>query len=601
MYHKFFDLKEPAFSIAVNPRFLYMSKQHREALIHLLFGVKGGGFVCLTGEVGTGKTTIIQRLIKRLPENTDIAIVLNPMADAADMLYTICDELKVDYQNALTNAQALNGGRRESLKPVYDALNAFLLKNHRDGRNTVLLIDEAQLLNPESLEQVRLLTNLETTTKKLLQIILVGQPELNALLAEPQLRQLSQRITARFHLRALNYEATEAYIQHRWTVAGGDLRKLPFVPNAIKAIHSMSEGIPRKINLLCERALIGAYAHNQVVITHEILKLARKEVLGDPDGLPKKKVLSTSAPLTASSHFNPWIAGLIALCVSLLILVAFLIFKTKPDPVSAAVSTKPSATQQPLASTNSNSRSKSPAVSSTNVATTNAIADSQRASNILPTDAADPNIRADMFFQSRQDAFRALTQYLGFGDSADTICDDALYPTVACERGTVSSWQQLLAFNRPALLTLVTPDKFLYYTVLISVDGDDGLFVTQTVQSERYAAGSIADKAIRMPLSTIGNQWNGEYAFTWRRPPGFSKSISAGQSSPAVAWIAKQFALLDNQEQVLATSRYNQKLEQRIKIFQREHNLTPDGIVGELTLLKLNAVLEYDQTLTGSP
>ena len=577
MYHKFFDLREPAFSIAVNPRFLYMSKQHREALIHLLFGVKGGGFVCLTGEVGTGKTTIIQRLIKRLPENTDIAIVLNPMADAADMLYTICDELKVDYQSSLEAANKQSGGRPESLKPVYDALNAFLLKNHRDGRNTVLLIDEAQLLNAEALEQVRLLTNLETTTKKLLQIILVGQPELNSLLAEPRLRQLAQRITARFHLRALNYEETEAYIHHRWTVAGGDLRKLPFVPNAIKTIHQMSEGIPRKINLLCERSLIGAYAHNQVVITPEILKLARKEVLGDPEGLPKKRALISPTNPSSQNNYKNWLIGLAACCGVLFISLLAVLFttndKNSSEP-SLAIEQK-SATETVL---------NSALASSTRTDKSTAIKTS------IPEQADNANI----YFQSRGDSFEALTEHSGYGDIAETICDDNLFPTVSCSTGTANSWQELLDYNRPALLTFITADKFLYYATLIGVKNDLGIFINANEPSNENSA------PVMIPLRELGGTWSGEYSFIWSRPPGFSGSISQGQASPTISWIAKQFALLDNQSQVLAKDRYNEKLKKRIMLFQQEHGLTPDGIVGEMTLLKLNEVVGQDKTLNWS-
>src|SRR5690606_1979704 len=252
MYHDFFGLKEQAFSIAVNPRYLYMSDQHREALAHLLYGIQIGGFVLLTGEVGTGKTTIIRSLLEQLPEQTDIAMVFNPMANVPEMLGMILDELRVQYEKSQT-----------SVKYLTDVLHHFLLDNHARGRNTVLLIDEAQLLSADALEQIRLLTNLETNTQKLLQIILVGQPELNTLLSRPRLRQLAQRITARFHLSPLNLAETRAYIAHRLQVAGLNGEKNPFTPGIVKKIHRFSGGIPRRINILCERILIGLYGHNQ--------------------------------------------------------------------------------------------------------------------------------------------------------------------------------------------------------------------------------------------------------------------------------------------------------------------------------------------------
>lgn len=226
MYQTYFGLKEHAFTIAVDPRYLYMSRQHQEALAHLLYGVQGGGFVLLSGEVGTGKTTIIKRLLEQLPENTDIAIILNPMSNVVELLTTICEEFQLSYI-----------GDEQGVKTLTDTLHHFLLTNHSQGRNTVLLVDESQLLAPEVLEQLRLLTNLETNAKKLLQIVLVGQPELNTLLSQPRLRQLSQRITARFHLKPLSLEETHAYIHHRLDVAGMPSDRNPFTPRAIKRIH----------------------------------------------------------------------------------------------------------------------------------------------------------------------------------------------------------------------------------------------------------------------------------------------------------------------------------------------------------------------------
>ncbi|HEY7885314.1 MAG TPA: AAA family ATPase, partial [Cellvibrionaceae bacterium] len=272
MYHQYFGLSESAFSIAVNPRYLYMSGQHKEALAHLLYGVQGGGFVLLTGEVGTGKTTIIRSLLEQLPEQTDIAMVFNPMASVPEILGMICDELQVEYDKG-----------QSSVKYLTDRLHSFLLNNHARGRNTVLLIDEAQLLSAEVLEQVRLLTNLETNTQKLLQIILVGQPELNTLLSQPRLRQLAQRITARFHLSPLGLAETRAYIAHRLQVAGLNAEKNPFTPAIVKKIHSFSGGIPRRINILCERILIGLYGHNQHLANNKIFTLAKKEVVGNLD------------------------------------------------------------------------------------------------------------------------------------------------------------------------------------------------------------------------------------------------------------------------------------------------------------------------------
>ena len=255
MYYRYFGLQEAPFSIAPNPQYLFMSAQHRDALAHLLYGVgAGGGFILLTGEVGTGKTTVTRCLLEQVPDNTDIAIILNPALDAIELLASVCDELGIEQGDAQ---------HPPSLKTLTDKLHHYLLESHARGRNTVLLIDEAQQLKTDVLEQIRLLTNLETNTKKLLQIILVGQPELTALLARNELRQLNQRITARYQIKPLSLEETQAYIQHRLQVAGLPANQNLFTNKIIKGIHQKTDGLPRLINVLCDRILLGTYGQNK--------------------------------------------------------------------------------------------------------------------------------------------------------------------------------------------------------------------------------------------------------------------------------------------------------------------------------------------------
>ncbi|HEY9150185.1 MAG TPA: AAA family ATPase, partial [Gammaproteobacteria bacterium] len=270
MYEKHFHLDERPFSIAPDPRFLFMSARHREALAHLLYGVgEGGGFVQLTGEVGTGKTTLCRALLEQLPDNVDVALILNPKVTALELIATLCDELRVPYPAGT-----------DSIKTLTDALNRYLLQAHAAGRRTVLLIDEAQNLSPEVLEQVRLLTNLETQREKLLQVILIGQPELRDLLARDDLRQLAQRITARYHLEPMNRTETEAYVLHRLQVGGasGSL----FGRGAFDALQRLSGGVPRLINVLADRALLGAYVENRAQVTTPVLRRAAREVLPAP-------------------------------------------------------------------------------------------------------------------------------------------------------------------------------------------------------------------------------------------------------------------------------------------------------------------------------
>ena len=270
MYKAFFGLSESPFSISPNPKYLYMSERHTEALTHLNYGLReGGGFVLLTGEVGTGKTTVSRSLRQQLPENTDLALVLNPTLTERELLAVTCDEFGVSYP-----ADA-------GLKELGDALRAFLIANHAAGRRSLLLIDEAQHLSAEVLEQLRLLTNLETDDAKLLQVVLIGQPELQALLRQPLLRQLAQRITARYHLLPLSREDVDAYVRFRMQVAG--CVQPVFSASAIRALHRLSGGIPRLINLIAERALLGAFAANEHKINDKLVIQAAYDALGVED------------------------------------------------------------------------------------------------------------------------------------------------------------------------------------------------------------------------------------------------------------------------------------------------------------------------------
>ena len=272
LYQNYFGIGEDPFAITPNPRYLFLSQRHQEALAHLLFGVRqGSGFVLLTGEVGTGKTTLCRSLVERVPGTVDLALILNPRQSPGELLASICDELGVAYP-------AGTG----SLKVLVDALNAHLLASHVQGRQTVVIIDEAQNLAPEVLEQIRLLTNLETADEKLLQIILVGQPELRDLLGRRELRQLAQRITARYHLGPLSAAETVAYVNHRLKVAG--VRQRLFSNAAMRAVCRRSGGVPRLVNIICQRALLGAYAEQKELVTAHMVKRAAREAMGAPAG-----------------------------------------------------------------------------------------------------------------------------------------------------------------------------------------------------------------------------------------------------------------------------------------------------------------------------
>ncbi|QEY13672.1 ExeA family protein [Cellvibrio sp. KY-YJ-3] len=541
MYHEFFGLKEPAFSIAVNPRYLFMSDQHREALAHLLYGIQNGGFVMLTGEVGTGKTTIIRCLLEQLPENTDIAIILNPTANAPELLCTICDELGVSYiSDELT------------VKNLTDALNEFLLDNHRKGRKTVLLIDEAQLLKVPVLEQIRLLTNLETTTEKLLQIMLVGQPELKKLLARPALRQLSQRITARFHLEALTPAETKAYIHHRLKVAGLPDHQRPFSDAIIKKIHEFSGGIPRLINVLCERLLLGAYAQNQHNIDKQIFASAAKEVAGTATHQEEKVAAARTS----------WHALLVAVVAAVMVAVWFLL----PDELSTG-----SAPLANAGAVNGSTQSSSLFASSSSAASASVV-----------------NEQSPLIAMATRDLVAAqlvLFDHLSLavGDSTNP-CLASVAVNYSCEKVRLASWDELKDINRPGLMTLATSDKKWVYLLLAGLSENYVLIIENGV--ERI-----------IPWRDIAPLWTGDFYYVWSRPQGFEKSLQLGDKNDLVTWVAEQFAQLDQQPAPLTRQFYTEKLKKRVELFQRTQNILPDGVIGAQTLRRLNEVLGVDKPL----
>ena len=270
MYLQFFDLNEAPFSITPDPAFVYLSAAHRDALAHLLYGVGqggAGGFVQLTGEVGTGKTTICRAFMEQIPQQVDLALILNPALTVVELLQAICQEFHIPQVQDETSRMVL-----------VDKLNRYLLEAHANGRRPVLMIDEAQNLSPDVLEQLRLLTNLETSKQKLLQIFLIGQPELQEMLQRQELRQLAQRITARYHLTPLSETETADYIRHRLAVA--EVERPLFSRSALRQIHKLSGGVPRLINMLCDRALLGAFATHRQTVDASIVRKAAAELQG---------------------------------------------------------------------------------------------------------------------------------------------------------------------------------------------------------------------------------------------------------------------------------------------------------------------------------
>lgn len=542
MYHQYFGLSEPAFAIAVNPKYLYMSRQHKEAIAHLIYGIQGGGFVLLSGEVGTGKTTIIRQVLNQLPENTEIAFVLNPMAETQALLASICEELHINHVDD-----------NSSIKYMMGALQQHLLNNFSEGKRTVLIIDEAQLLSAEVLEQIRLLTNLETETEKLLQIILVGQPEINDILAQPRLRQLSQRITARFHLTPLSAGETKHYIDHRLQVAGLKEGQRIFPNHIVKRVHQFSGGVPRLINILCERMLVGAYGHNCFQVNTKIYQLALNEIKG---------VKSS----TKSKRFAPYIiAGSIVLCVAL----AGTFFYSKTpfnDKKIHAYQDQATVTQE----------------ANNQVETRSSI-------EVDATIKNESDIETPLLFSLKSRATLALFRYYNVSLSDETFpCWQTDFHGLSCKKESLDTWQAFEKLNRPAILTIITEEKNLTYALVIG-STDDALFLID----------ELGDLHIQNK-DALGKQWNGELIYLWRSPEGLDRPLVEGMQSPVVEWVAKQFSILDGQDRPITREIFSAALKTRVQIFQANNGLENDGVIGERTIMKLNEKLGLSPMLIHS-
>jgi general secretion pathway protein A len=563
IYNDYFGLKESPFSIAPNPQYLYMSDRHRDALAHLTYGIQGdGAFILLTGEVGTGKTTVCRCLLDQIPKKVDTAFILNPKLTASELLAAACDDLKIKYP------------KTASIKVLTDRINAYLLKAHSNDRKTVLIIDEAQNLSIEVLEQLRLLTNLETHQRKLLQIILLGQPELLTILAKPELRQLSQRITARFHLDALNRNEIASYIKHRLVVAGA---KGTFFPDsAINRIYKISSGIPRVINLICDRSLLGTYSEGEIQVSPSIVKKAAREILGP----------------TPPFKIN-WRYTAIASSVALIIAVLALIYSQAVEQPAPLANNQPSHSppMQPPVIREQVMTESQPMIT-TSVPTTNtsipaaelAVAPKLQEQaypeeTVLPEPAE--NSLEELFGHENPDtALNDLLSIWGVGFTGNAIASCRTAETIGlfCY-SSITSLNEINDFNRPVVVQF----KDRWFT-LTSLNND----------SASLEAGS---QTYQIPIFEFINSWNGNFTLLWRAPPAYKGPLSRGDRGPAIDWLVNRLALINAEPLVLSAGYiFDGELETKVKQFQLSTGLTPDGIAGVKTWLKIN-----DEDDSGTP
>jgi len=528
MYLTFFGLNEKPFSITPDPRYLYLSERHAEALAHLLYGVnEAGGFVQLTGEVGTGKTTIVRSLLAQTPKDAEIALILNPNMTAAEFLLTICEELSIHVPDSALG----------SLKDLVDILNQYLLQAHAVGHRVVVVVDEAQNLSPEVLEQVRLLTNLETNTQKLLQIILIGQPELRELLARNELRQLAQRITGRCHLNPLSREETAAYVRHRLRVAGATTDI--FAPAALAAVFRFSQGVPRVINVICDRALLGAYSLDRHRVTPALVRSAAAEVFGrrfTPRWLPWAATAAVAVVLTlltaALWSFHPWNA--------------------RPHARAAALPARDGGAAVPV---------------STTLATHSPNA---RLAELLTQHAADTDTDS---------AFGKLFSLWGAKYQANGTdpCTQATAQGLACiaERG---SFGQLRLYNHPAILLLNDGGGTSHQVVLTALDDE---------QAHLDLGGARG-----VGIGELSRYWLGDFVMLWRPASSPVKTLSTGMRGPQVQWLRQSLERLHGvHSDAPVSDLFDAELVRAVREFQRQHQLAVDGIAGVQTQITLSAAV----------
>lgn len=554
MYASHFGLTQDPFSIAPDPRFLYMSERHREALAHLLYGVTGsndagaggGGFVLLTGDIGTGKTTVCRCFLEQTPANCHVAYIFNPRLTVAELLRAICDEFHLDVPPT--------GTGEPSAKTFTDTLNTFLLRAHAQGEACVLVIDEAQNLSAEVLEQLRLLTNLETNERKLLQIVLIGQPELRDMLGQPELEQLSQRVVARYHLGPLTADETRQYIGHRLTVAGHH-GPLPFDARALARIHQLTRGVPRRINLLCGRALLGAWAQERTLVDRTTVDQAASEVFGTGETAGAR-----SAGLSARLR-DP--GRSLALGAAALAGVALTLLMNAYFGKNATV--RPSA----VASTTTMTASPAPAAPHQVLAIDDAWLRN------LPGDSSP--VWHELLLRWEPQATTA------------PPCTDKPTGSLRCWTNSRLTLPELRELGRPGILTLRLDNGEEVFTLLVGMDTTSALL--------RHAA-----QTRHIPLDALSRLWTGNFGTFWRPPPGDVDALLQGRAGPALDWLGQQLAKLDGiPPPTSPLPDLTPALRARLQVFQRAHGLRPDGLPGPLTLMQLRRATVNDAPRLADP
>ena len=558
MFAPFFGLDREPFSLAPDPRFLFMSERHREALAHLLYGVGGGGgFVLLTGEIGAGKTTVARCFLEQLPTTCVVAYIFNPCLSVIELLQTVCSEFGMAELPAGASGKA-----------HVDALNRFLLDAHAAGRRALLIIDEAQALEPAVLEQLRLLTNLETAERKLLQIVLIGQPELRTLLAEPGLEQLAQRVIARYHLGPLTASETRQYVEHRLSVAG--LKgPSPFEAMAQAQLYRQSGGVPQRINLLADRALLGAYSQSRRQVDRVMVKRAAEEVFDRrPASRWKSRRAATLAAfaLALTVSLGPWLWSRSG---------------SRVQPVVAASASASQAASQ--AANQAENQATQPAPGPQAAATgpaASAMLTHPTTGSPATTPVPAPDALPGLLAAANADestAWRELALRWNVAIGEGDPCAAATQARLACFKSATGGFQLLRLLSRPAILSLRQPGGARVHALLV------GLGATQ-------ASLQVGAQRFEVPLASLASVWRGEFATLWRTPESWRPGSGPDVTGAARIWAQAQMT------QAMPGGPARSWTEQ-VSAFQVLNGLPSDGQAGPMTLMQLNRSAGVDEPL----
>ncbi len=556
MYEQFFNFNENPFTITPNPRYLFLSSQHREALACLNYGLRNnGGFILLSGEAGTGKTTLCRSFLEKLPADAHAAFIFNPKLDERELLQAICDEFSIAY------------AKDSSLASLIVALNQRLLEWHSRGEKALLLVDEAQNLHYRVLEQLRLLTNLETHEAKLLQVILIGQPELLEKLRRPELRQLSQRVVARYHLTPLSVGDLKNYITHRLKVAEGQDAIFPL--QARLRIAQLSHGIPRLVNLLCDRALLGAYALDEKRVTMKVVEQAAHEVLGER----KQRIKYNGGEHTSSKMRKFLIGGVVA---ALLVATTLGVW---PEGIKAFVGILEEnwENMQGTATSKVTANDRQMPLSEGQEAETRPLEHTN-----VPQRSTDLTLESlNQSGNSSRKAFGLLFKAWGLNmpiEPTVPACDFAQRQELDCWSRSGGDLQLLRTLNRPAVVKLSNERNKLFFLALLQLDANHAVLASPLGQ-------------VKIPASEFQKFWTGDFTVLWRRPPGFLKTLIPGDKGKIVDRVLKQLSTLGNVQTASKTHSYDTSAVELVRSIQRRCGMLVDGMVGKETLFAINNLL----------